>query len=226
LAQKKGINVASICAQFIRIDSALFGHLLTQFYPLYSICQQPYSGLYQEEANMSSNVLETVLAGRRSQPQQLIEVLQDIQGACGYVSQEAMQTVSDGLGVPLIEVCRVAHFYKAFSLEPRGKHMITVCMGTACHVRGSDLILEEALGELDVHAGQTTSDGQFTVESVNCLGACALGPVVVMDDTYYDHMTPRKLKELIRSVQETEQEKTTDVQAQRHRRIGGSKRPA
>ena len=153
---------------------------------------------------MSSNLLETALEGRRSQPQQLIEVLQDVQGAFGYISQEAMERISNELGVPLIEVSRVAHFYKAFSLEPRGRHMITVCMGTACHVRGSDLILEEALRELDIHAGETTSDGEFTVESVNCLGACALGPVVVLDGTYYDHMSPRKLKELIESVRKAE----------------------
>jgi len=159
---------------------------------------------------MSSNLLETALEGRRSQPQQLIEVLQDVQGAFGYISQEAMERISNELGVPLIEVSRVAHFYKAFSLEPRGRHMITVCMGTACHVRGSDLILEEALRELAIHAGETTSDGEFTVESVNCLGACALGPVVVLDGTYYDHMTPRKLKELIESVRQTEKEVITN----------------
>lgn len=153
---------------------------------------------------MSSSVLETVLEGRRSQPQQLIEVLQDVQVSLGYISPEAMETISSELGVPLIEVCRVAHFYKAFSLEPRGRHMLTVCMGTACHVRGSDLILEEALRELDIHAGETTSDGEFTVESVNCLGACALGPVVVLDGVYYDHMTARKLQELIESVRESE----------------------
>lgn len=159
---------------------------------------------------MSSNVLETILEGRRSQPQQLIEVLQDIQRSFGYISQEAMETVSNELGVPLIEVSRVAHFYKAFSLEPRGRHTITFCMGTACHVRGSDLILEEAIRELDIQAGETTSDGEFTVESVNCLGACALGPIVVLDGIYYDHMNPRKLKKLIESVQHAEKEVSTN----------------
>ncbi|MEJ2701779.1 MAG: NAD(P)H-dependent oxidoreductase subunit E [Sedimentisphaerales bacterium] len=154
---------------------------------------------------MSGNQLETVLEGRRSQPQQLIEVLQDVQERFGYISREAMERISTELGVPLIEVSRVVHFYKAFSLQPRGQHVITVCMGTACHVRGSDLILEEMLRESGVDAGQTTPDGEFTVESVNCLGACALGPVVVLDGVYHDHMTPSKLKKLIASVREAEE---------------------
>ncbi len=159
---------------------------------------------------MSSSTLDTILENRRSQPQQLIEVLQDVQETFGYIPKETMESVSDELGVPLIEVVRVAHFYRAFSLEPRGKHVMTMCMGTACHVRRSHLILEEAMNELDIDVGQTTSDGMFTVESVNCLGACALGPVVVMDDSYYDHMTPRKLKELIESVREAEKEVSTN----------------
>ncbi|TKJ36983.1 MAG: NAD(P)H-dependent oxidoreductase subunit E [Planctomycetes bacterium B3_Pla] len=159
---------------------------------------------------MSSSALDTILENRRSQPQQLVEVLQDVQETFGYVPKETMESVSEELGVPLIEVVRVAHFYRAFSLKPRGKHVMTMCMGTACHVRGSHLILEEALNELDMDVGETTSDGMFTVESVNCLGACALGPVVVMNDSYYDHMTPKKLKELIESVREAEKEVSTN----------------
>jgi NADH:ubiquinone oxidoreductase subunit E len=161
--------------------------------------------MIMNEVAMSGNQLETVLEGRRSQPQQLIEVLQDVQERFGYISREAMERISTELGVPLIEVSRVVHFYKAFSLQPRGQHVITVCMGTACHVRGSDLILEEMLRESGVDAGQTTPDGEFTVESVNCLGACALGPVVVLDGVYHDHMTPSKLKKLIASVREAEE---------------------
>ena len=153
---------------------------------------------------MVDNTLDTILEKRRSQPQQLIEVLQDVQQVFGYIPQETMTTVSKELGVPLIEVSRVAHFYKAFSLKPLGKHVITLCMGTACHVRGSDMIFEEALDELAVEAGETTSDGMFTVQSVNCLGACALGPVVVLDGTYHDHMSLSKLKKLIESVREAE----------------------
>ena len=149
---------------------------------------------------MSVKTLDAIIEGRRSQPQQLIEVLQDVQDTWGYVSQESMITISRELGVPLIEVYRSASFYKAFSLVPRGEHVITVCMGTACHVRGAAPIVEQAAGLLGVGPGGTTDDGLFTLESVNCLGACALGPVVVLDGVYYDHMTPRKLSRLIESV--------------------------
>ncbi len=149
---------------------------------------------------MSNEVLEKILKNRRSQPQQLVEVLQDVQEAFGYVPQEAMTVVARELGVPLIEVSRVAHFYKAFSLKPRGKHVVTVCMGTACHVRGAPRMLDQVKGELGIEPGETTEDRMFTLERVNCLGACALGPVVVLDGQYYPKMTPNKLRELLESV--------------------------
>jgi NADH:ubiquinone oxidoreductase subunit E len=106
----------------------------------------------------------------------------------------------------LIDVYRVASFYKAFCLAPRGRHVITVCMGTACHVRGAPRMLDEVLGQLGVRADETTDDGAFTIERVNCLGACALGPVVVLDGVYHDHMTPGKLRKLIQSVRQTDAE--------------------
>jgi NADH-quinone oxidoreductase subunit E len=130
----------------------------------------------------------------------LIEVLQDIQETYNYLPEEALRQVSQKLDVPLIEVFRVANFYKAFTLKPRGKHLLTVCMGTACHVRGAPRLADEVLGQLNVAPGDTTEDGEFTVETVNCLGACALGPVVVLDGKYYDHMTPAKLRDLIEHV--------------------------
>jgi NADH:ubiquinone oxidoreductase subunit E len=154
---------------------------------------------YQESV-MSSASLARALEGRRSQPQQLIEVLHDVQEEWGYIPREAMVAASRELGVPLIEVYRVASFYKAFSLEPRGKHLITVCMGTACHVRGAARMADQVAGQLGVELGGTTSDGLFTVECVNCLGACALGPVVVLDGIYYSQMTPRRARRLIESV--------------------------
>jgi NADH:ubiquinone oxidoreductase subunit E len=99
--------------------------------------------------------------------------------------------------MPLIEVFRVANFYKAFSLKPRGKHLVTICMGTACHVRGAPKFMDEILGLLKVKPGETTADGEFTVETVNCLGACALSPVVVLDGKYHKHMTTGTLRALI-----------------------------
>ena len=158
-----------------------------------------------------TQTVEAIVSPREGMPSQLIEVLQDLQEAEGYISGESMSVVSQRLGVPLIEVYRVANFYKAFSLSPRGRHLITVCMGTACHVRGAARMLDEVLGQLGVNPGETTDDGIFTVERVNCLGACALGPVVVLDGVYHDHMTPGKLRKLIRSLRETEQEATTNA---------------
>jgi NADH:ubiquinone oxidoreductase subunit E len=146
---------------------------------------------------MSKTSLDTILKGRRSQPHQLIEVLQDIQDMYGYVPAEAMKTVAQELGVPLIEVYRVATFYKTFSLKPRGEHVITVCTGTACHVRGASLLLDQLQGQLQIKTGDTTEDGLFTVECVNCVGACALGPVIVQDGSYDHHMTPAKLRKII-----------------------------
>jgi NADH:ubiquinone oxidoreductase subunit E len=159
---------------------------------------------------MSNEVLERILKNRRSQPQQLVEVLQDVQEAVGYIPQEAMTTVAKELGVPLIEVSRVAHFYKAFSLKPRGKHVVTVCMGTACHVRGSPRMLDQVKGELGIEPGETTEDRLFTLERVNCLGACALGPVVVLDGQYHPKMTPSKLRELLESMYASEKEVTCE----------------
>lgn len=141
--------------------------------------------------------IEPILEGRRSQPDQLIEVLQDVQNICGYIPQDAMKTVASELGVPLMEVYRVANFYKAFTLKPRGKNVVTICTGTACHVRGSDLLIDQVKGQLRIEPGETTGDGLFTVECVNCLGACALAPIVVENGSYMDHMTPAKLRRII-----------------------------
>jgi len=159
---------------------------------------------------MSNDLLERILVDRRSQPQQLLEALQDVQEAFGYISEEAMRTISAELGVPVMEVYRAANYYKAFSLTPRGRHVLTVCMGTACHVRGASRMIDEVEGQLGLTPGQTTEDGMFTLECVNCLGACALGPVVVLDGQYHGKMTPNKLRTLIQSVQAAEKEVSSD----------------
>jgi NADH-quinone oxidoreductase subunit E/NADP-reducing hydrogenase subunit HndA len=146
---------------------------------------------------MLRKTLDDILEGRRSQPNQLIEVLHDVQENYGYISEEAIRTASCGLGVPLMEVYRVASFYKAFRLKPCGKNVITVCMGTACHVRGAGLLHDQATGQLGVKPGEVTPDGLFSFEHVNCLGACALGPIVTENGYYYHRMTPWKLRKLI-----------------------------
>ncbi len=162
---------------------------------------------------MSPQTVAQILEGRRSQPHQLIEVLQDIQEDYGYISKEAMQAVSQSLGVPIIEVYRVASFYKAFRLKPSGKHVLTMCMGTACHVRGSRLLFDQAVGQLGVKPGEVTPDGLFSFELVNCVGACAMGPIVKENEIYHDHMTPAKLRKLIESLRRQKTEEYQDVQA-------------
>ena len=153
---------------------------------------------------MPPQTLDQILEGRRSQPNQLIEVLQDVQQNYGYIPKEAIQSVSQGLGVPLIEVYGVASFYKAFRLKPSGKHVLTMCTGTACHVRGSHLLLDHAISQLGVKPGEVTPDGLFSIEHVNCLGACALGPIVAENGTYHHHMTPGKLRKLIETLSRQE----------------------
>jgi NADH:ubiquinone oxidoreductase subunit E len=162
---------------------------------------------------MQPKTLDQILEGRRSQPNQLIEVLQDVQENYGYVSKEAMQAVSQGLGVPLIEVYRVASFYKAFRLKPSGKHVLTMCMGTACHVRSSSLLLDQAISQLGVKPGDVTPDGLFSLQQVNCLGACALGPIVSENGSYHHHMTPGKLRKLIKTLSRQRAEEKENVQA-------------
>jgi len=128
----------------------------------------------------------------------LISILQDIQEEYNYLPQEALKIVSRTLGVPLIDIIGVATFYRAFSLEPRGKHLITVCLGTACHVRGGPKILEEFERKLNIEAGQTSKDGQFSLETVACLGCCAIGPVVVVDGNYHAQTTIRKVGSILK----------------------------
>ncbi len=144
--------------------------------------------------------IETLLDEEAAEPFDVMETLQDIQEEYHYLPEEALRQVSESLNVPLIEVFRLASFYKAFSLKPRGRHLITVCLGTACHVQGAPRLLDEVLGQLAVEPGETTKDGEFTVATVNCVGACALAPVVIIDGTYYDHVTARNFRNLIQEV--------------------------
>jgi NADH:ubiquinone oxidoreductase subunit E len=155
--------------------------------------------------------LSAIVEARRSQPHQLVEVLQDVQEQQGYISAEAMKIVAQELGVPLIEVYRVANFYKAFSLKPRGENVFTVCTGTACHVRGAGLLLDQVQGQLKLKPGDTTADGLFTLERVNCLGACALGPIVVENQEYYHHVTAGSLRKRIKAISRRHQKENEDA---------------
>ena len=144
----------------------------------------------------------------------MIEVLQDVQESYGYIPEQAMREISKTLGVPLIEVYRVASFYKAFKLKPSGKYVITICNGTACHVRGAKLLLDQATNQLEINPGEVTEDGLFSIEYVNCLGACALGPIASENGNFCHHMTPAKLRKFIDSIRRKDREEVKNASAQ------------
>ena len=128
----------------------------------------------------------------------LVDILQDIQAETGYLPKEVLTETSKELGLPLSRVYSVATFFKAFSLVPRGRHLINVCMGTACHVRGAVKVLEKIEEELGIKTGETTRDLKFTLETVNCVGACALGPMVIVGDNYHGEMTPEGIVSVLK----------------------------
>ena len=140
-----------------------------------------------------------VLGKYDSDKSALIDVLHDTQSVIGYLPKEALEEIHKGLDVPLSRVYSVATFFKAFSLAPRGRHLINVCMGTACHVRGSDKVLAQIEKELGVKSGENTADLKFTLETVNCVGACALGPMVVIGEDYHGEMTPDKVGDMLKN---------------------------
>jgi NADH-quinone oxidoreductase subunit E len=124
---------------------------------------------------------------------QLVSILQDIQAEYYYLPKEALIQVSESMAIPASRVYDVATFFRAFSLEPRGKHLINVCLGTACHVRGAARTLEQIERSLAIKRGGTTKDRKFTLETVNCMGCCAVGPAVKIDGEYFGQMSTDKV---------------------------------
>jgi len=148
--------------------------------------------------NVETQKVKSVIDKYHGEKKSLIAILQDIQSEFNYLPRKALNIVSHSLKIPLIDIFGVATFYSAFSLEPRGEHTVTVCMGTACHVRGGPKILEEFERKLHVEAGHTTDDKQFSLETVACLGCCAIGPVVVVDDNYHAQTSIRKVDSILK----------------------------
>jgi NADH-quinone oxidoreductase subunit E len=141
--------------------------------------------------------IKTILARYDGDAGMLVAILQDVQAEYNYLPKEALVLVGEGLDVPLSQVYSVASFFKAFSLKPRGRHLVNVCLGTACHVRGAGRVIDEIKRELGIESGETTEDLRYTLETVNCVGACALGPIVVIDGSYSGQMTGSKVKPLL-----------------------------
>ena len=130
----------------------------------------------------------------------LIQILLDLQSELGWLSGEVLREVSQQLAVPVTRVYQIASYYKAFSLYPRGQHIITICMGTACQVRGAVRLLDRMSSMLDLNPGETSSDMRFSLETVNCLGCCAMGPMVVIDGVYHSNPSTSQLEEIFESV--------------------------
>ena len=151
----------------------------------------------QVTSEMSLEKVDEIVDSYDADKESLIQILQDITSEYNYLPEPCLRRISQRLDVPLTEVFEVTTFYRAFSLEPRGKHLIHVCLGTACHVRGVPQVLDGIERTLNIKAGQTSNDLMFTLETVNCVGACALGPVVVIDGQYHGQMTQAKVKKLL-----------------------------
>jgi NADH-quinone oxidoreductase subunit E len=137
----------------------------------------------------------------------LISILHEIQDRYHHLPEEALRKVASRLEMDLNDIYGVATFYKSFSLTPKGKHSITVCLGTACHVRGGPKILRELKKQLNIEPGQTTPDKQFSLNVVNCLGVCAIGPVMFADGKFYGEMNPLKAKRIIERINKNNKNK-------------------
>jgi NADH-quinone oxidoreductase subunit E len=129
----------------------------------------------------------------------LIQLLLDMQQELNWIPREVAERISQRLNIPLSQIYRVASFYTAMSLTPRGRHVVSVCMGTACHVRGSPRLLDRITDILKIQPGETSADGRFTLKTVNCLGCCALGPVMEVDGKYHGKMVPAKAGDVLKN---------------------------
>ena len=141
--------------------------------------------------------MKEIIFGYPAEKRFSLAVMQDIQREFNYIPREAMEIISEYLQVPLSKLYGMATFYKALSLNPKGKYVIKVCDGTACHIRSSMVILSELQKLLGIQAGEITPDGLFSVETVNCLGACALAPVMVINENYHGKLTPQDIAGII-----------------------------
>ena len=151
------------------------------------------------ETRQVEKTVDSILNGYQHDKSLLVSILQDLQAECNYLPREGLTRVGEGLGIPLSHVYSIATFFKTFSLKPRGRHSIAVCLGTACHVRGAVRILEEIERELGINRDETTKDFKYTLETVNCVGACALGPIVIADGEYSGQMKTDKVRPLLES---------------------------
>ena len=147
---------------------------------------------------MNFKEVDSVVEQHGNRESEVISILQDIQQQMNYLAREVLEHVAEKMGIPLAKVYRIATFYNAFSLKPRGRHLINVCLGTACHVRGGERILEKLERDLKAKRGETTQDQRFTLETVHCLGCCSLSPVMVVDGQTFGRLNQNTVVKLLK----------------------------
>ena len=148
--------------------------------------------------------IDNIMKNHSWEESALISILHEIENLYNYLPDWALRHISEKLNIPMIQVYGVASFYDAFHLKPRGKNLIRVCKGTACYLRGATQVFEALERELGIKEGETTRDQKFTLQSVHCVGACALAPVVVIGERYFDKTSPTKLRSVLKRVQKKE----------------------
>jgi NADH-quinone oxidoreductase subunit E len=148
---------------------------------------------------MGTDRIDQIIDKHQGEASSLIQVLLEIQSEHHWLPREALERVGEKLQVPLTRIRHIATFYKAFSLVPKGRHEIHICMGTACHVRGAPRVLDTVQDLIGIKPGETDSDSKFSLETVNCLGCCALGPVMEVDGKYHGKMVPAKTGDVLKN---------------------------
>ncbi|MCX6301790.1 MAG: NADH-quinone oxidoreductase subunit NuoE [Bacteroidia bacterium] len=154
--------------------------------------------LRQEDVNK----IKEICTSFNNDPQELINVLHKCQEHFGYLPAEVQEVISNELVVPVAKIYGVVTFYSFFTMTPKGKHPVSICMGTACYVRGAEKVLDEFKKELGLQVGQTTNDGKFSLSSLRCVGACGLAPVVMVGDKTYGRVAPDDVRNILKEYEE------------------------
>ena len=148
---------------------------------------------------MDNDKIDLIIDKHKCEASSLIQILLEIQSENHWLPKEALERVSNKLKVPMSKIQHITTFYKSFSLVPKGRHEVHVCMGTACHVRGAQRVLDTVQDQIGIKPGETDVDLKFSLETVNCLGCCALGPVVVVDGEYHGNIVPAQLEDVLKT---------------------------
>lgn len=148
---------------------------------------------------MDNDKIDQIIDKHQCEAGSLIQILLDIQSENHWLPREALDRVSEKLHVPMSKIQHITTFYKSFSLVPKGRHEVHVCMGTACHVRGAQRVLDTVQDQIGIKPGETDVELKFSLETVNCIGCCALGPVMVVDGEYHGNITPAQIEETLKN---------------------------